>query len=69
MRVRLSGFSAAQLDELIGHLDDQWHSLVKTDNLLGPRHAVGAVHAQLSVIEALLRSARPPARQLVLRLR
>jgi len=68
MRVRLRGFSAAQLDELTGHLDDQWHSLVKTDNLLGPRHAVGAVHAQLSVIEALLRSVRPPARQLVLRL-
>jgi transcriptional regulator with XRE-family HTH domain/tetratricopeptide (TPR) repeat protein len=68
MRVRLRGFSAAQLDELIGHLDDQWHSLVKTDNLLGPRHAVGAVHAQLNVIEALLRSARPPARQLLLRL-
>jgi plasmid maintenance system antidote protein VapI len=68
MQVRLRGFSAAQLDELTGHLDDQWHSLVKTDNLLGPRHAVGAVHAQLSVIEALLRSVRPPARQLVLRL-
>ena len=68
MRVRLTGFSAAQIDQLVDHLDAQWHSLVKTDNLLGPRHAVGAVHAQLSVIEALLRSVRPPARQLVLRL-
>jgi transcriptional regulator with XRE-family HTH domain/tetratricopeptide (TPR) repeat protein len=68
MRIHVRGFSPVQLDELIGHLDDQWHSLVKTDNLLGPRHAMGAVHAQLNVIEALLRSARPPARQLVLRL-
>jgi transcriptional regulator with XRE-family HTH domain len=66
MQVRLSGLSVTQLDELIVHLDDQWHLLVKTDNLLGPRHAVSAVHAQLSVIEALLCSVRPPARQPVL---
>lgn len=68
MRVRLSEFPPTQLDELICYLDDQWHSLVKADNLLGPRHALGAVHVQLGVIEALLRSVRPPARQLVLRL-
>lgn len=35
MRLRLDGLSAGQLDELIGHLDGQWHALVKTDNLLG----------------------------------
>ena len=68
VRARLSEFSATQLDELICYLDDQWHALVKADNLLGPRHALGAVHAQLGVIEALLRSVRPPARQRVLRL-
>jgi hypothetical protein len=68
VQVRLGEFSAGQLDELICHLDDQWHALVKADNLLGPRHALGAVHTQLGVIGALLRLVRPPARQLVLRL-
>ena len=43
MQVRLTAFTAGQLDELIGHLDDQWHALVKTDNLLGPRHALAGV--------------------------
>ena len=59
--VRLSAFSAAQLDDLIVHLDDQWHALVKTDNLLGPRHALSTVLAHLGVIDALLRAVRPPA--------
>jgi hypothetical protein len=68
MRGRLTAFTAGQLDELIGHVDDQWHALVKTDNLLGPRHALAGVRAQLSVIDALLRSVRLPARQRVLRL-
>lgn len=68
MRVRLTAFTAVQLDELICHLSDQWHALVKTDNLLGPRHALAGVHAQLGVIDALLRSVRLPARQGVLRL-
>jgi hypothetical protein len=68
MRVRLNAFSAVQLDELISHLDGQWHALVKTDNLLGPRHALGAVHAHLGVIDAMVRAVRPPARQRVLRL-
>lgn len=67
-RVRLSVMSGAQLDELAGHLAGQWHALVKTDNLLGPRHALGAVRSHLGVIEALLRVVRPPARQRVLRL-
>ena len=68
VRVRLTAFTAGQFDELISHLDDQWHALVKTDNLLGPRHALAGVRAQLSVIDALLRSVRLPVRDRVLRL-
>lgn len=67
-RLRLHELSGAQLNELAEHLADQWHALVKTDNLLGPRHALGAVHTHLAVIEALLRAVRLPARQRILRL-
>jgi len=65
---RLASLSAGQLDELIGLLDDQWHALVRTDNLLGPRYALAGVRGQLGLIEALLRTARPPARHQVLQL-
>jgi tetratricopeptide (TPR) repeat protein len=67
-RARLDTLSAGQLDELIRLLDDQWHVLVRTDNLLGPRHALGGVRDQLGVIDVLLRIARPPVRHQVLQL-
>ena len=67
-RFRPDTLSAAQLDELICLLDDQWHALVRTDNLLGPRHALGGVHDQLCVIDALLRTVRPPVRHQILQL-
>lgn len=67
-RLRLDALTAAQLDELTAHLGAQWHALVKTDNMLGPRHALDGVHAYLGVIGALLKTVRPPVRQKVLRL-
>jgi hypothetical protein len=63
---RLHTLSDAQLEELSAHLADQWHGLVKTDNLLGPRHALGGVLTHLAVLEALLRVVRPPLRHQVL---
>jgi transcriptional regulator with XRE-family HTH domain len=68
MSMRLSTLSPAQTEDLIGHLTDQWHALVKTDNLLGPRHALGAVLDNLGVVAALLRTVRAPARREVIRL-
>ncbi len=68
MHARLNTLSPAQVGDLIDHLEDQWHALVKTDNLLGPRHALGTVLDHLGVIAALLRSARPPTRRELLRL-
>jgi hypothetical protein len=47
-------FSAVQAEELISHLNEQWHALVKADNLLGPRHALPGVINNLGVIDALL---------------
>jgi hypothetical protein len=35
------------------HLREQWHSQVRTDNLLGPRFALTEVLSQLSVVDAL----------------
>jgi hypothetical protein len=65
---RLDALSTGQLDELMRLLDDQWHVLVRTDNLLGPRHTLGGVLDQIGLVDALLRSVRPPARHQVLQL-
>lgn len=46
--------SAVYLDELVIHLQEQWHALVRTDNLLGPRFALTAVLDHLAIIEDLL---------------
>jgi transcriptional regulator with XRE-family HTH domain len=62
LRARLGSFSPAQVHELLSHLTEQWHALVKADNLLGPRHALGAVNDNLRILEALLRAVRPPVR-------
>jgi tetratricopeptide (TPR) repeat protein len=48
---RLQG---AQLDAAIAHLASQWHALVRTDNLFGPRHAIASVHQQLSILNSLV---------------
>jgi tetratricopeptide (TPR) repeat protein len=68
LRQRFDGVSAGQLDEIVGHLDSQWHALVKTDNLFGPLHALSGVRDHLGVIGALLRNVRPPYRHEVLRI-
>jgi transcriptional regulator with XRE-family HTH domain len=65
---RLSSLSPAQVEELLNHLQDQWHALVKTDNLLGPRYALSAVTDHLEVIGVLLRAARQAVRPRVLSL-
>jgi tetratricopeptide (TPR) repeat protein len=64
----LEALSVDQLDDLVVLLDQQWHALVRTDNLLGPQHALGGVREQLTVVEALLRTVRPPIRLDVLKL-
>src|SRR5690349_2090136 len=46
--------NVGELDDLIAHLEDQWHLLVKTDNLFGPRYALRGVLDQLRLIEDLL---------------
>jgi tetratricopeptide (TPR) repeat protein len=66
--LRLDSMPTDQLDELLALLDQQWHALVKTDNLLGPRAALGGVRAHLGVIDALLRTARSATRARVLAL-
>jgi len=64
--LRLEGLSSAQFTELISYLRDQWHALVKADNLLGPQHALAGVHEHLGVIGSLLRTSRFPVRREVL---
>lgn len=55
--------TSSQVDALITHLREQWHLLVKTDNLLGPRHAVSGVLDQLAIIKELLRVTRDDTRR------
>jgi tetratricopeptide (TPR) repeat protein len=66
VRARLGAFSAVQAEELISYLNEQWHALVKADNLLGPRHALPGVINNLGVIDALLRTLRFPVRGVAL---
>ncbi|WP_155830128.1 helix-turn-helix domain-containing protein [Glycomyces tenuis] len=44
----------SQLDAAIEHLKETWHTLVRTDNLFGPRHALASVQQQLAILESLL---------------
>ncbi len=65
---RLVVTSPAHLDEIVAHLREQWHALVKTDNLLGPRFALTGVLNQISVVEALRSVLRDEQRLEVVRL-
>jgi tetratricopeptide (TPR) repeat protein len=58
----------AQIVGLLAHLRDQWHLLVKTDNLFGPCHAVRGVLDQIAVIQELLRVTRGADRREVAQL-
>jgi transcriptional regulator with XRE-family HTH domain len=50
---RLTIASPEHLQEILVYLREQWHALVRTDNLLGPRFALTGVLHQISVVEAL----------------
>lgn len=60
--------TAAEVEELVAHLREQWHLLVRTDNLLGPRHALASVRQQLAVVGDLLSKTRGDAQRNVVRL-
>lgn len=60
--------TADQVEDMVFHLREQWHLLVKTDNLLGPRYAVCGMLDQLATIEDLLATTAISARRDVVRL-
>ncbi|EWM15259.1 DNA-binding protein [Kutzneria sp. 744] len=59
---RLPTRSVDHVDEVVVHLRDQWHVLVRADNLLGPRRALAGVLEQIGVIEELLPVVQGPER-------
>lgn len=65
---RLVVTSPAHLDEIVAHLREQWHALVRTDNLLGPRFALAGVMNQITVVEALRPVLRDKQRLEIVRL-
>jgi transcriptional regulator with XRE-family HTH domain len=67
-RRRLVVGSSAHLDEIMAHLREQWHALVRTDNLLGPRFAISGVLNQIAVIEELCSNLRGQQRLEIVRL-
>lgn len=66
--VPLPKFDGSRMEAATEHLKEMWHTLVRTDNLFGPRHALTSVHQQLSIIESLLDFARGSQRLELLRL-
>ncbi|MCC8245046.1 helix-turn-helix transcriptional regulator [Saccharothrix luteola] len=64
----LSGLASSDIPDLLGHLREQWHLLVKTDNLFGPRFALSSVHEHLRLVMSIARSARGLVRREVVTL-
>ncbi|MEU0689836.1 hypothetical protein [Streptomyces uncialis] len=65
---RFGTMTHGQTDTVLTHLREMWHMLVRSDNLLGPRHALHGVQQQLTVLQELLGCTRLPLRDDVLRL-
>lgn len=59
---------SAAPEEAVGFLTEQWHVLVRADNLFGPVHVLRLVHQQIELIELLLRGARDDIRASLLSL-
>lgn len=53
---------------VIAHLREQWHLLVRADNLFGPVRVLRLAHEQIELIESLLRDARDGIRSSLLSL-
>jgi tetratricopeptide (TPR) repeat protein len=51
---RMLVVSQDEAAEMLAHLQQQWHILVRADNLFGPRHALTGVEAQLAVLQELM---------------
>jgi tetratricopeptide (TPR) repeat protein/DNA-binding XRE family transcriptional regulator len=64
----LSGLASSDIPDLLSHLREQWHLLVKTDNLFGPRFALSSVHEHLRLVMSIARSARGLVRREVVKL-
>ena len=47
-------WSTEEIEETVLHLREQWHALVRADNLLGPRRALTGVRSQLAVLTELM---------------
>ncbi|WP_031521985.1 hypothetical protein [Streptomyces sp. NRRL F-5123] len=58
----------AHVEAATEHLREMWHSLVRADNLFGPRHALAAVRQQLHLLDHLLGQAGGEQRVELLRL-
>ncbi|MDU0294297.1 helix-turn-helix transcriptional regulator [Saccharothrix longispora] len=62
-RPSLGRFTETHLDDALRHLGEQWHLLVKTDNLFGPRFAIKSVCEHIDLINGIAGTVRGAARR------
>lgn len=67
-RLSLGSQHGAPPEETVAYLREQWHVLVRADNLFGPAHTLRLVHEQIQLMESLLRDARDGIRTSLLSL-
>nr|MDT0658753.1 hypothetical protein [Micromonospora sp. DSM 115978] len=60
--------SPDEVAEMIAHLRQQWHILVRADNLFGPRHTLTGVEAQLGLLHDLMNAETSELRDQTVRL-
>lgn len=59
---------SASPEHIIAYLQEQWHLLVRADNLFGPGRVLRLVHEHIELIESLVRDARGDVRTSLLSL-
>ncbi len=67
-RPSLEALLGAPPEETVAYLKEQWHVLVRADNLFGPAHTLRLVHEQIRLVESLLRNVRDDIRTSLLTL-
>ncbi|MBY8850294.1 hypothetical protein [Saccharothrix longispora] len=62
-RLPLESFTETHLGDALRHLGEQWHLLVKTDNLFGPRFAIKSVREHIDLVNGIAGTVRGAARR------
>ncbi|MGC1735367.1 MAG: hypothetical protein WA731_22405 [Pseudonocardiaceae bacterium] len=67
-QANIAALLTAPPEETIAYLQEQWHLLVRADNLFGPAYVLRLIHEQIELIESLLHDTRDDVRASLLSL-